>query len=209
MAHSELFQDYSRITRLQNEEVARRAYRLGARFATVKKLFAFALTDSRNKAICDELGMKRISGQPPNSDESLLGAQMRIHLTIFQMFMLNQPNKMPRAWRVVEGYDAYARVVALIDENGSPIASNTEQTALARDAEQGRPRLSFDRAEHFSRSGVFDEGPAYSIGRCRDCRTPFILRTHESSSTYLCAFCTDRLIAGRPRIKKTEEALAA
>lgn len=202
---SEPFQEWSRVTRLQNEEVARRAYRLGARFATVKELFGSALTDSRNKAICDELGMKRISGQPPKSDDALLGAQLRIHLTIFRMFMLNQPEKMPRPWRVVAAYDAYSRVVATIDKNGSPIGQDLERTALARDAEKGRPKLSFDRAEHFTRSGVFSVESKYSMGRCRDCRTPYILQVHESSSTYLCAYCTDRLIAGRPRLKKSAE----
>ena len=194
------FSAWGRATRLDNEAIARRAYRLGARYATVKKMFGTALTESRNKSICDELGLRRISGQSPQTNDALYGAQMRNHLTIFFLFLENQPPAMPSAWRIVEAYEAYARVVVKLDDSGTVVDANG--SPLSRESESGLPRLSFDRAEYFARSSYFTMNKSISLGRCHDCRTPFILRTHESSASYLCAYCTDRLIAGRPRQKR-------
>lgn len=191
--------NWNRVTRQQTEAMARRAYRLGARFATVKKLFGPMLPDPRNKAICDELKRRRISGQRPKNNDALYTAQMRLHLSVFARFLLQQPSDMLRSWRVIEAYEAYARIVTKLDDLGSPL-SEAGQPMGEVEAEidpRRMPKLSFDRAENFALSAFKREH--LLEGHCRECRAPLLLKAHERSAVYTCAFCSDRLNAGRVR----------
>ena len=193
-------------SRAENEEMAARAYRLGARYSVVgEKLFRGSLTKTQNAKIAAACNVKRVSGQTPKNNDQLNSPQMLFHVSVFVFLLYSQPEEMPLEFRIIEAYEIYARIVATVDDEGN-ILNSVGAIIGTGGSERDHPympKLSFDRATLYATGNVFTASKMIESGYCGSCKTPMILSYEKRSQHYRCASCTDRLNAGRPRMNAT------
>jgi LSD1 subclass zinc finger protein len=227
-------------SRENNEAMAMRAYRLGARYATVagskppktkatsvahsdKKsaskgvtkidetnrpvggLFSELLTENQNHKVARALGFKRISGQAPTELEPLMKApQLRLHTSLFYLYLRAQPTEQHKSYSVVAAYEAYARVVADIDVDGHILNAQGGVIGVGgadRD-HPAMPKLSLDRAWPFANLLLVTNNKLTTWEHCGSCKTPMLLTNAERPFSVRCALCKDRLNAGRPQTRR-------
>lgn len=220
--------------------MAMRAYRLGARYATVagskppktkatteahsdkksaiqavKKidekirsvggLFSELLTENQNHKVARALGFKRVSGQAPTDLNPLMTApQLRLHTSLFHLYLQAQPPEQHKSYSVVAAYEAYARVVADIDVDGHILNAQGGVIGVGgadRD-HPAMPKLSLDRAWPFSNQLLETSNKLTHWAYCGSCKTPMLLTNAERPFSVRCALCKDRLNAGRPPTRR-------
>jgi hypothetical protein len=194
--------------REKNQEMMKRALRLGARLSTVIPLFGGKPIKTIAERMCNQINAPRVSGQIPSRHAALLSPQMRLHLTIFKQLFDLTPKQMPPAWRIIEAYEGYARMVVRVDEDGNILDGGGVPVSLggANRDHPALPKLLFDRAADFAMKNFLGLSSPYSMGYCWECHTPAILETAKRSASHRCAVCTDRLNAGRRRDREPEAA---
>lgn len=203
------------INPLFEEAMAERAFKLGARFATVATVLyrprphGGGIPRLRLRQIADALHVRRISGQTPQEPSTALSSQMALHLSIVVDAYRALPKELPPGVRTTTAYEFYARQMATVREDGYFLdrSGNPLPAGGAGRDHPALPPLSLDRAAMYIASVVEPNLPLAYRAKCKNCQTPVWLSVKKAVAGYSCACCLRRLDSGRA--KRTRSVVSA
>jgi len=192
---------------LAEEAIAVRAFRLGARFATLANMLfeprpqGQGISRMRMRQLAEYLKVRRVSGQTPKEPRTALSAQMGLHVSIVVDAFNALPDTLPIGVRVTLAYEFYARQMCTVADDGS-ILDRANQPLPAGGSVRDHPALpplTFDRAAMYITRVVLPRTHDAHHGKCRSCQTPVWLPAGKVAALYVCACCSRRLDSGRVR----------